>query len=651
MQYRREIDGLRAIAVLPVILFHAGFEVFSGGFIGVDVFFVISGYLITSIILQQQDQGTFSIAEFYIRRARRILPALFVVMLSCIPFAWVWMLPSQFDDFSQSIIAVVVFASNILFWKQSDYFEAASEEKPLLHTWSLAVEEQYYLVFPLFILIFWRAGKQNLVYIIALVTIVSFAMAEYASRFHPNANFYLTPTRAWELLAGSLAAFALHQRVIKSNSFLAGLGLVLIFISIFAFDSSLRWPSIYTIVPVLGTALIILYTSKNSFVYTFLSTRVLVGVGLISYSAYLWHQPLFAFAKIKSVGEPSVWLMLMLAAISILLAYFTWRYIEAPFRDRVKLNAKKFAALGTATVTTLLLVGVFGYATNGKEEIWLANITPKTKQTYLLLNANANNPRDVNECIFHVFTLSSEVRAKLRQCKSKFGKGIAILGDSHSVDLFGAISSSQSQSNFLVGISSGGCRPHTPRSYCHYEDFSQALHEDQLFHTVIYEQAGFYLLRDEQNKIESSRLIFERYNYEEDIPELKPHEEYISLVADYLTTLSKDARIIWLGPRVEHHIPRRVMLRLGCDYPYDLRKGTFPAFETLDKNIDRQIQRFYKDKITYLSQVKAYAFNPLSDILTCKASYWSDGDHWSKVGEKKFGALIVRSLSGIDVII
>lgn len=164
MDYRREIDGLRALAVLPVMLFHAGFETFSGGFVGVDVFFVISGYLITTVVLSDIEQGKFSIVNFYERRARRILPALFLVMFFCIPFAWLWLLPSNMLDFSKSLIAVSIFASNILFWRESGYFDTASELKPLLHTWSLAVEEQYYVIFPLFLILFWRFGKRWIIF-------------------------------------------------------------------------------------------------------------------------------------------------------------------------------------------------------------------------------------------------------------------------------------------------------------------------------------------------------------------------------------------------------------------------------------------------------------------------------------------------------
>ena len=172
MDYRREIDGLRAVAVIPVILFHAGLSQFSGGYVGVDIFFVISGYLITSIIISQLEEGNFSIARFYERRARRILPALYFVMLCCLPFAWVWMMPSQLKDFSQGLVAVTLSVSNFLFWRQDGYFAPAAELNPLLHTWSLAVEEQYYLLFPLLLLIFWRFGRNRLFWIIVGVLIV-----------------------------------------------------------------------------------------------------------------------------------------------------------------------------------------------------------------------------------------------------------------------------------------------------------------------------------------------------------------------------------------------------------------------------------------------------------------------------------------------
>ena len=224
MKYRSEIDGLRSIAVIPVILFHAGFEFFSGGFIGVDVFFVISGYLITTILIEDIENKRFSVLNFYERRARRILPALFFVMLCSIPFALLWMTPWELKDFSQSLVAVSLFASNILFWRKSGYFAEASEENTMIHTWSLAVEEQYYILFPLFLFLAWRYGKNRVFWIIVVLAAVSLALSEWGWRNKDSANFFLLPTRAWELFTGSITAFIIQKNGVKNNNILSFIG-------------------------------------------------------------------------------------------------------------------------------------------------------------------------------------------------------------------------------------------------------------------------------------------------------------------------------------------------------------------------------------------------------------------------------------------
>ena len=359
MKYRAEIDGLRAIAVLPVILMHAGFDLFSGGFVGVDVFFVISGYLITTILIDDIENKRFNIFDFYERRARRILPALFFMMLVCIPFAWAWMLPSQAKDFSQSIAAVSLFVSNILFWHTSGYFEAASEEKPLLHTWSLAVEEQYYVLFPIFLLLAWRSGRDKLIWIIIFFSAISLVFSEWGSRNYPAANFYLAPSRVWELLSGSLAAFLVHKHGVKGNEIFSIVGLSAIVFSIFAFDDSIPFPGFYALVPVLGTVLLILYADTSTIVAKLLSMKYFVSVGLISYSAYLWHQPLFAFVRIRLLDEPLPLMMALLVIMSLLLATFSWKYIERPFRGRTSIIQSR------ATIFSFSLGGILIFVTLG----------------------------------------------------------------------------------------------------------------------------------------------------------------------------------------------------------------------------------------------------------------------------------------------
>ena len=364
--YRPEIDGLRAVAVLPVIMYHAGISGFSGGFVGVDVFFVISGYLITSIIIREMEEGRFSLLRFWERRARRILPALYLVMAACVPVAWVLMLPEQFLSFARSLIAVNLFASNILFWRESGYFAAAAEEKPLLHTWSLAVEEQFYILFPLAVLLIWRLGRRAQVVAVAIATIASLGLSQYAAFSFPVANFYLLPTRAWELMAGALCALWMSRREPAGNDLLATTGLLLILSAVLTFDGATPFPSAWALAPVGGTALIILFACPGGYAARALSWRPMVAVGLVSYSAYLWHQPFFAFARISVPGAPPVWVMLALALLSLGMAALSWRFIEQPFRDQRGVFAgPRLLAVLVPAGAVLIVVGMQGHLREG----------------------------------------------------------------------------------------------------------------------------------------------------------------------------------------------------------------------------------------------------------------------------------------------
>ncbi len=428
MQYRREIDGLRALAVVPVILFHAGIDTFSGGFVGVDIFFVISGYLITSIIIGDQEKGRFSILKFYERRARRIMPVLFFVLLCCLPFAWAWMLPMQMTEFSHSVIAVCLFVSNFLFWQETGYFAAAAEEQPLLHTWSLAVEEQYYVVFPLFVMLCWRFGRTALVAIIAVVALSSLMFAQYGSTHFASASFYLPTTRAWELLAGSLTAFILSGRAQKPNDILSLTGLALILFSIFAYDELTPFPSFYALPPVVGAALIILFGAQGTLVARLLSTRPMVGIGLISYSAYLWHQPLFAFARIRSLTEPSTAMFLGLACASLVLAYFSWRFVETPFRSgRITALSSAPRVLAATAAGACLFIGI-GFL--GTQDDGLKFRLPQTALNVLAEKGNHDSAMET--CLFDKG--ESDIQHPVRGCltaHSKSSKTI-LIGDSHA---------------------------------------------------------------------------------------------------------------------------------------------------------------------------------------------------------------------------
>ena len=365
MKYRAEIDGLRALAVLPVILFHAGFELFSGGFVGVDVFFVISGYLITTILIEDIENERFSIVNFYERRARRILPALTVILLVSTLISYFILYPSDFEEYSKSLLSVVFFVSNIFFWSESDYFATASELKPLLHTWSLAVEEQYYVLFPIFLILVWRFGKNRVFWMIVVMAAISLLLSEWGWRNHATANFYLAPTRAWELLAGSIAAFVVQKQGVQKNNLLATVGLAAIIFSIFFYDETTPFPSMYALVPVLGTVCLVLYADKATFAAKLLSTKGFVGVGLISYSAYLWHQPLMALYRRKVGIELHPIESLSIICLVFLLSVLTWKYVEKPFRKREIVNRKVIFLSSITSLVFLSAIAVAIYVTNG----------------------------------------------------------------------------------------------------------------------------------------------------------------------------------------------------------------------------------------------------------------------------------------------
>jgi peptidoglycan/LPS O-acetylase OafA/YrhL len=442
MEYRREIDGLRAIAVLPVIFYHAGFSWFSGGYVGVDIFFVISGYLITSILLKDLAEGKFSIVKFYERRARRILPVLALVMLCSIPFAWLWLLPSQFQNFSQAVMATSLFASNILFWRGSDYFAPAAEENPLIHTWSLAVEEQFYILFPIFLLLLWRFGRNITFYAVIFVSIISLALSEYGWRNYPTANFYLIITRAWELGAGAICAYSVFNKPVKSNSFLAFSGLLLIIYAIFYYDQATPFPSLYALAPVVGTALIIVFAGKGSAVAKLLSLKILVGIGLISYSAYLWHQPVFAFARIKSFGGIAPGIMLVLSFATLFLAYLSWRYVETPFRlGRISFFSSRRNVFASSAVglAALLCFGLYGHVSMG------AGWRDVGIQALSYEPDNEKLQRDSWDILKDV-TGSKSYSVEGNQIDSKYwfygaelGAKILVVGNSHSKDIFNVI--------------------------------------------------------------------------------------------------------------------------------------------------------------------------------------------------------------------
>ncbi len=365
IKYRSEIDGLRALAVIPVIFFHAGINFFSGGFVGVDVFFVISGYLITTIIIRELNNNTFSIKSFYERRARRIFPALiFIILISSI-ISFIFLTRSELVSYFKSVIATLLFFSNLYFYKTSPYFRSESDLEPLLHTWSLSIEEQFYIMFPITLLLFYKFFKRYIFLMLIFGFVASLFICQFlALKTSGTLNFYFTFSRAWELALGAICAYIIIYKNLSYSvlikNLLSTVGVILILFSVFSFSRQTVFPSFYTLVPTIGTSLIILFADRHTFINKILSIKFLVGIGLISYSLYLWHQPLLAFGRIF-FDDLSIVQKLILIFLSVLMSIFSYFFVEKIFRNKKKINSNFFFKIIFITSIFLVLFSHISY--------------------------------------------------------------------------------------------------------------------------------------------------------------------------------------------------------------------------------------------------------------------------------------------------
>lgn len=448
--YRPEIDGLRALAVLPVVLFHAQFPGLGGGYVGVDVFFVISGFLITSILVAEISAGTYSVARFYERRARRIMPALIVVLLFVLATAPFSLLPSEFERLWTEALGALFFVANIVFWLDSGYFSSGSESKPLLHTWSLGIEEQFYIFAPIILAFVIRRFGGRLALVVAVGLIASFAGCVVLTQLEPSTTFYLLPTRAWELLAGSLLAIVMgrtdapawiQQRGVRNV--LATLGLLCILAPVLFYSKTTSFPGYAAAAPVVGAVLIIGF-SNGTAIGGMLSSRLLVFIGLISYSLYLWHWPLVVFFRNAGwlnagAGRASVVLA------SILLAWLTWRCVEKPTRNNASFPTKRLLFLVFSGAFLVVLVA-FCYKLKGT---WESRFDKE-----LVSYDAARYDISASRARCHI---SSGLRTPSQFCVLGHGDfRVVIWGDSHGVELANALSEKGFE---VTSVTYSGCRP------------------------------------------------------------------------------------------------------------------------------------------------------------------------------------------------
>ena len=617
IKYRPEIDGLRAIAVGAVILYHAqikilGHQLFKGGFIGVDIFFVISGYLITSIILKELiTTGTFSLKHFYERRVRRILPALLFVMLVSLPFAWMYLLPISFEDFSKSILYSLGFISNFYFWSITQVYGAESGlYKPFLHTWSLSVEEQFYILFPILLLVTFRYLRKYLIHILILGFIISLGLAEWGNKNHPSFNFYVFPTRGWELLAGSILAYfeitngkRCKNRIL--NLILPFIGLILIGHSVLFFNYELFHPSFHTLSPIIGVCLIIWYSNKDELITKILSTKLFVGIGLISYSLYLWHYPIFAFARITDFIQGSLFNNLLIGWVIIILSIFSYYFIERPARNK----KNKFKFIFQIVILNYLFIFCLSlFILNNKHLFFDKNL--------IEFNELENTRSEWEKCsIKNLVNISDD-------CKiGNFNNKVFLIGDSHLIPLINNLGKKLNKRNYeLINFTEPG------------RIYRRKLNEDK--------RANF--LKD----IENSILIFGGYYQRESQSELKSLFNLYKM--DFEIFLKNKNKIIFLTPIPEINMPTDYkFLQILKEEKKDL---SIPKTMTIDRNkfAINFISKFNDINIIDLSKIfcdelKCYAITPSKLILK------SDYDHPSLKGAEMINDLIMKEIEKIEL--
>jgi len=666
--YRPEIDGLRAIAVIAVVFYHAQIEIydyqfFQGGFIGVDIFFVISGYLITSIILKELFiSKNFSFKFFYERRIRRILPVLILVMLVSIIFAWKYMLPSSLINFSKSIIFSLGFISNFYFWFSGNQYDAVSSStKPFLHTWSLSVEEQFYIFFPILIYFCFKYFKRNLIHILIFMFIASLVMADWGSKNFPLFSFYGLATRIWELLAGSILAYIEIVKGYRSNNkflnFLsASIGFFLIIYSIFFFNHKIFHPSYFTLLPVFGTCLIIWYSNKEELVTKILSTKLITWIGLISYSLYLWHYPIFAFDKIIGFSSNILEREILIIIFLLIISFISYYFIERPFRS----GLINFKILLSTIIFGSFLIFIFCLIVLNQNGFM--NRTPKI--IYNLLSKEFSNVlTDKNGNLCH---------NNINGCKFNISsnKKIYLIGDSHmeklSFDLKNKLITNNYQfivytldsCLFFPGFDLVNKKTKKVNKNCnnkYFQRIKQTLSKEKNSTIIFGGRLPLYLsdmyFNNQEGGVEENH--FSNYyaaNYK--------YKNIGNSFIEEVTKISKKNKIILIYPIPEAgwHIPSRIHI-FSKKYPnmFNLnnieidnfittsyavfKRRTNLSFELLDSVMGQNIYRVYPHKL-FCNNI----FKNRCVTHDNKNIFYIDDDHVSFFGAEMINSLIFKQI-------
>jgi peptidoglycan/LPS O-acetylase OafA/YrhL len=652
MPYRVDIDGLRGIAVLCVVLFHAGLPWLPGGFVGVDVFFVISGFLISRIIAIDVQAGNFSPLRFYRRRIKRLLPAFTLVTLSTVAAAYLLLLPVDLRNFGQSVAMAGLFATNILFWLESGYFTQLADTKPLLHSWSLGVEEQFYFLYPVILILGLRASRRwGGIAVTAVILILSFAASAVVTGIDRDAAFYLLPTRAWELMFGSMLALVPLPSRWRENDLLVALGLAMIAWACISFSGTTPFPGVAAAIPVLGAGLVIGFGGgKGIVVRAGLQNPLILFFGRISYSLYLWHWPLLAFARYRSIDVLDARVAAVLMVMAVMLAWLSWRFVEQPLRRHDRLTGWRPFAFAAGSSAVMVALGCWFVVGKGLPY----RIDPDIRTVL----ATARGERRA-EC------LASEAtgwRDPKRACTygAAVPPSIAMWGDSHAraiVEGLGVVAREHGRSVALYGYA--GCAPmiglHFREPLFKCAEYSRAtmaaiLANPAIRTVVIAARHGIYLrgLSTDLGPAERGKpvrsFLIQPLPGLRTAPRVAAYEDRLGETVRILQKAGRQVILIAPVPEVGFDVPRTIAIEMAAgrpprfDHPraaYERRQA--PAFAILRAVATRT-------GAIVVPTVDLFCDKTMCHTVEGRNLLYYDDNHVSPLGSKKIAQVVWKNI-------
>lgn len=628
--YQPEIDSLRFISVIPVIFFHLDLNVFKGGFLGVDIFFVISGYLISKIIINDLVKKKFSLKKFYLRRARRILPALLLTILFTLVLSFIFFFPEEHKYLNKTVISSIFFFSNFFFFKTTDYFNDLTDQSPLLHTWSLSVEEQFYILYPFFLIFFLKKFKiQKLKFFFIIIFLISLLLASYFSINHKDGSFFLTPFRIFEIVLGCLLyVYNPYLKINTKNKNLASniiciCSLLSILFSFILFSKNSLLPSYLTLIPILSTCFLIINLKYCSpFFYNFFTNKFFILGGKISYSLYLIHFPLIIFF----VYDKSLLNIIFFFSILIFLSFLSWKFIENPMRNKNYINDKYFIKILSSSILFLFIL-MFLINIGSKNKInykFLSLInSDKENNLYLQINKVKNQTLkikniDFKNCIIATIDLDEKFINEYKKCKNKHQKLYLFLGDSHAHDLFYSFQK-VTKEKFIVGFLPQGCRPALEFDKCKskYKAYKNFINmEKENIKNVFFTQSGSKFLKD--------------------LAILPIEKKIVNKTFEYLNSLNLGDKLLWIGPNIEPNITLNYKaIRIILNKKIDLYENKFV------KDVDKYLlKKSHLNNINYLSRISLMEYDSKNNFFYNGNLTYRDNDHWSEFGLDYFGKKI-----------